>query len=109
MADKQHHYQVKIRWTGNRGNGTSSYTAYDRDSELTAPGKDPIALSADPAFRGDRQRWNPEELLLAAASTCHKLWYLHLCADAGIIVDAYEDNAEGTMVENQRGHYTQIT
>lgn len=109
MADKQHHYQVKIRWTGNRGNGTSSYTAYDRDSELTAPGKDPVALSADPAFRGDRQRWNPEELLLAAASACHKLWYLHLCADAGIIVYAYEDNAEGTMVENARGHFTQIT
>ena len=109
MANREHHYHIHIRWTGNRGSGTDSYTAYDRNGELVAEGKSIIALSADPAFRGDATRWNPEELLLASASACHKLWYLHLCADAGIIVDAYEDEAEGTMVEGERGHFTQIT
>lgn len=109
MTNKEHHYQVIVRWTGNRGNGTSSYTAYDRDSELSATNKPTILLSADPAFRGDKTRWNPEELLLAAASSCHKLWYLHLCADAGIIIDAYEDYAEGVMIESERGHFTKIT
>ncbi|KKW52284.1 OsmC family protein [Pantoea sp. BS_4] len=109
MANREHHYHIHIRWTGNRGSGTDSYTAYDRNGELAAEGKATIALSADPAFRGDATRWNPEELLLASASACHKLWYLHLCADAGIIVEAYEDAAEGTMVEGERGHFTQIT
>lgn len=109
MAVRQHHYQVTVTWTGNRGEGTSSYTAYDRSSDLQATGRDPIALSADPAFRGDASRWNPEQLLLASASACHKLWYLHVCADAGIIIDEYQDNAEGTMVEGVRGHFTRMT
>ncbi|ADU72033.1 OsmC family protein [Pantoea sp. At-9b] len=108
MAAREHHYQVTVRWTGNRGDGTASYTAYDRNGELLAAGKPTLPLSADPAFRGDASRWNPEELLLAAASACHKLWYLHLCADAGINVESYEDAAEGTMVEGTRGHFTQI-
>lgn len=106
---QEHHYQVTVRWTGNRGKGTSSYTAYDRNGELLADGKATVALSADPAFLGDESRWNPEELLLASASACHKLWYLHLCAVAGIIVEAYEDAAEGTMQEGTRGRFTQIT
>ncbi|MFT4270494.1 MAG: OsmC family protein [Pantoea sp.] len=109
MAAREHHYQVTVRWTGNRGDGTASYTAYDRNGELLANGKPTLPLSADPAFRGDASRWNPEELLLAAASACHKLWYLHLCADAGINVESYEDAAEGTMVEGVRGRFTQIT
>ncbi|KTR98894.1 MULTISPECIES: OsmC family protein [Pantoea] len=109
MAARQHHYQIYLRWSGNRGDGTASYTAYDRDSELQAPGKPPILLSADPAFRGDKTRWNPEELLLASAAACHKLWYLHLCADAGIVVEEYEDAAEGNMVEGARGRFTAIT
>lgn len=109
MAAKEHYYQVTVRWTGNRGNGTASYTAYGRNAELIAAGKETIALSADPAFRGDATRWNPEELLLASASACHKLWYLHLCSDAGIVVEAYEDAAEGTMIEGTRGRFTNIT
>ncbi|MGG6177161.1 OsmC family protein [Pantoea allii] len=109
MTCREHHYHINIRWTGNRGSGTDSYSSYDRNSELAADGKATIALSADPEFRGDATRWNPEELLLASASACHKLWYLHLCADAGIIVEAYEDMAEGTLVEGERGHFTQIT
>jgi hypothetical protein len=36
-------------------------------------------------FRGDAARWNPAELPIAALSACHQLWYLHLCADAGIV------------------------
>ncbi len=109
MADKQHHYEVTVLWTGNRGEGTASYTAYDRTGELSAGGREDIALSADPAFRGDPARWNPEQLLLASVSACHKLWYLHLCADAGIIVEEYQDTAGGTMIEGRRGHFTQIT
>lgn len=100
---RKHHYEVKVVWTGDLGSGTSSYTAYSRDYEMRAPGKPAIAGSSDPAFRGDASRWNPEELLVASLSACHKLWYLHLCAKAGVIVTKYEDRAEGVMIEEDGG------
>jgi organic hydroperoxide reductase OsmC/OhrA len=92
------------RWTGNLGTGTSSYTAYSRAHELSGTGKAAaIPGSSDPAFRGDRTRYNPEELLLGALSACHMLWVLHLCADAGITVTEYEDQAWGEMAEREDG------
>jgi len=96
----EHHYAVDVEWTGNQGTGTSGYRAYGRDHSITAGTKPVILGSSDPAFRGDAARWNPEDLLVAALSTCHQLWYLHLCADAGIAVVAYRDHATGTMVED---------
>ncbi|WP_343731174.1 OsmC family protein [Duganella sp.] len=92
-----HNYKLTVTWSGNRGTGTSGYRDYERSHVISADGKPSIPGSSDPAFRGDATRWNPEELLLASASACHKLWYLHLCADAGIVVTAYEDHAQGTM------------
>jgi organic hydroperoxide reductase OsmC/OhrA len=99
-----HHYKTALRWTGNLGTGTSSYRAYSRNHELSAPQKTaPIAASSDKSFRGEESRYNPEELLVAALSSCHMLSYLHLCADAGIVVTGYEDEAEGTMRVNPDG------
>ncbi|UXZ97522.1 OsmC family protein [Pseudomonas phytophila] len=103
MADKTHRYEVQITWTGNEGTGTSSYRGYSRSHVIQAEGKASIEGSSDPSFRGDPKRWNPEELLLASLSACHKLWYLGLCAGAGIVVLEYEDKAEGTMVEESDG------
>lgn len=100
MTHHEHRYQLSVTWTGNMGTGTSGYSAYSREHLIRSGTKPDIAGSSDPAFRGDASRWNPEELLVAAASACHKLWYLHLCSDAGIAVLAYEDDAEGTMVDN---------
>jgi organic hydroperoxide reductase OsmC/OhrA len=100
---REHRYSVTVRWTGNLGSGTSGYGAYSRDHAIGAEGKQNIQGSADPAFRGDRARWNPEELLVASLSTCHMLWYLHLAADSGIVVTAYTDQPEGTMEERSDG------
>src|SRR5258706_4528578 len=100
---REHRYEVEVVWTGNRGSGTSAYTAYGRDHELRVPGKSVIAGSSDQSFRGDIGRWNPEELLVASLSACHKLWYLHLCADAGVVVTSYVDQAEGIMIEEDGG------
>ena len=107
MADgKQHHYSVEVRWTGNLGEGTRSYQSYARTHEMTSGRKPAISGSSDPAFRGNDYRWNPEDLLVAAVSACHKLWYLHLCAVAGVNVVAYVDRAEGVMTEDtKRGGY----
>ncbi|QJC78692.1 OsmC family protein [Pseudomonas umsongensis] len=110
MVDKAHEYEVQVTWAGNNGTGTSSYRGYSRAHVIAANGKTPIEGSSDPSFRGDPTRWNPEELLLASLSACHKLWYLGLCAEAGIVVVAYEDNAQGTMVEesNGAGQFTSV-
>jgi len=103
MADKRHRYSVRLDWTGNEGSGTSSYRAYSRSHELSAPGKQVIAGSSDPGFRGDAARWNPEELLVASLAACHQLWYLHLCAEAKIVVQEYRDEASGVMIEQPDG------
>jgi organic hydroperoxide reductase OsmC/OhrA len=112
MAPKEHRYETLVEWTGNTGTGTSSYRAYERRYEVSAPGQPKPAIpgSSDPAFRGDRARWNPEELLLAALSACHQLSYLHKCADAGLVVTSYVDRAEGIMVEeaNGGGHFQRV-
>ena len=103
-AERQHHYRISTRWTGNLASGTSTYTAYSRNHELSGEGKSAaIAGSSDPAFRGDPSRYNPEELLVGALSACHMLWVLHLCADAGIVVTEYSDDAIGEMVEHGDG------
>ena len=99
MAKKAHTYKIDLEWTGNKGTGTSAYNAFDRNGIARAPGKADIAVSADPAFRGDAAKWNPEELLVVSLATCHKLWYLHLCAMAKIVVIEYRDAAEGVMEE----------
>lgn len=98
-----HDYTVDVVWTGDRGSGTSGYRDYSRDHELRAGDKPTLYGSSDPSFRGDPARWNPEELLVAALSQCHLLWYLHLSADRGVVVRAYSDAAHGVMEQNESG------
>jgi organic hydroperoxide reductase OsmC/OhrA len=102
--NREHNYSVSVVWTGNTGKGTSDYRSYTRDHEINVPGKVSIFGSSDPKFRGNPVRYNPEELLLAALSSCHMLWYLHFCAVAGVVVVSYEDRAEGTMEESPDGN-----
>ncbi len=104
-----HHYALDLVWQGNRGSGTTGYRDYGRDVLLTAPGKPELAGSADPTFRGDAARWNPEELLLAALAQCHLLSYLHSAVTHGIVVTAYDDSPVGTMAQaGQGGHFTEV-
>lgn len=107
---KAHIYRIGLVWTGNRGEGTKTYTSYDRAHEITVAEKPVIQGSSDPVFRGDKSKYNPEEMLVASLSACHLLSYLHLCADARIIVTGYTDDARGTMVQTEDGggHFTEV-
>jgi organic hydroperoxide reductase OsmC/OhrA len=100
---KHHTYEVQVDWTGNDGEGTKTYRSYRRDHMINAGGKAPISGSSDPNFRGDRTRYNPEELLVASLSSCHMLWYLHLCSANQITVLDYRDAASGMMEEDEDG------
>lgn len=106
-----HRYAVELEWTGNRGTGTSAYKAYGRDHVVTAEGKHHIEGSSDRVFFGDRDRWNPEEMLLSALSQCHMLSYLHVATNHGVVVVGYTDAATGVMEETGGGggHFTSVT
>lgn len=99
----QHHYKVDVTWTGNQGTGTKTYQGYGREHEIRIAGKPALAGSADPTFRGDASKHNPEDMLVTALSTCHMLSYLHQAVLAGVVVTAYEDHAEGTMETDAHG------
>ncbi|MEQ6900217.1 OsmC family protein [Nocardioides sp. YIM 152588] len=104
-----HHYRLDVAWQGNRGSGTSGYRDYGRDVLLSAAGKPDLEASADPTFRGDAARWNPEELLVAALSQCHLLSYLHSAVRHGIVVTEYVDEPVGTMSQvGQGGHFVEV-
>lgn len=111
MNSKIHRYEVSVLWTGNTGTGTSRPNGYSKNHEVRIDGKHVIEASSDPAFAGDPKRYNPEELLVAALSQCHMLWFLSLCAKNRIVVIAYEDRAVGTMVEHRdgAGEFTNVT
>lgn len=96
-------FEITTVWTGNTGSGTSSYADFERTHEFRAEGKPPLPGSSAPVYRGDASRYNPEELLIASASACHMLWYLHLCAQAGVVVNSYEDSASGQLALHPTG------
>lgn len=101
--NNQHKYSSTLEWTGNLGNGTSSYTSYGRDYKIVIAEKPPLLGSSDPQFRGDSSRHNPEDLLVASLSACHMLFYLHLCTVAGVNVVDYRDSPVGTMIVEKNG------
>jgi len=106
-----HHYQTTTTWTGNLGKGTSEYKGYDRAHTIGFVGKPDILGSSDAAFRGDKTKHTPEELFVSSLSTCHMLWYLHLCSVNGVVVTAYVDHAKGLMDEDAKGsgRFTEVT
>jgi organic hydroperoxide reductase OsmC/OhrA len=107
----EHRYAVRLDWQGNLGTGTSGYREYARDTLATAEGKPPIDGSSDRPFRGSPERWNPEDLLVMSLSQCHLLSYLHVAVNHRIVVEAYEDDAIGTMLQTADGggHFTSVT
>jgi len=100
---KRHSYKVRVDWTGNDGEGTKTYKGYRREHTIASEGKHQIQASSDPSFRGDRSRYNPEELLVASLSSCHMLWYLHLCSVNHVTVHDYRDAASGVLEERDDG------
>lgn len=108
--ERKHQYSLKLKWTGNKGEGTSHYRSYERSHTVTAENKAELMFSSDPVFRGDKTKYNPEELFVASLSSCHMLSYLHLCADAGIVVVDYHDDPVGIMMEasDGSGHFSEV-
>jgi len=95
-----HTYTSRLSWQGSTG---VSYDGYDRTHTVATPPADgQLVLSSDPAFRGNATLMNPEQLLLAAASSCQLLSFLAMAARSRIDVLSYEDEASAVMPEDER-------
>jgi organic hydroperoxide reductase OsmC/OhrA len=95
-----HRYRAHVAWRGSTKNG---YDAYNRTHTATAPpAQAQLALTSDPAFKGDPTHLNPEQLVVLAASSCQLLSFLAVAARARIDVTKYEDDAEAQMPEGDR-------
>ncbi len=95
--DADHQFLASLSWTGNRGTGTSGARDFGRDHVVSVAGKPDIRGSAARAFHGDLDRWNPEEMLIAALAQCHLLSYLYVATRAGVVVTGYTDEASGVL------------
>jgi len=107
---RDHDYSLELVWTGNTGQGTSSYRGYGRDHDIKGqPGT--LPGTADPFFRGVADRWNPEQLFIASLAQCHLLTYLWLCVGSGVVVTGYRDAPSGVMREEAdgSGRFTSVT
>mgnify|MGYP000396469764 CR=1 FL=1 len=107
---RTHRYTAEVEWTGRSPDEPWSYAAYSRAYTTRVPGKPELAGSADPTFRGDPDRHNPEDLFVAAISACHMLSYLALCARRGVEVLGYVDEAAGEMAleRDGSGRFTEV-
>jgi organic hydroperoxide reductase OsmC/OhrA len=95
-----HRYRASATWAGSTAAG---YDGYDRAHDARVEPADlDLALSSDPAFRGDPTRANPEQLLLLAASSCQLLSFLTVAARARLDVVSYTDDASAVMPEDDR-------
>ncbi|MDA8183369.1 MAG: OsmC family protein [Actinomycetota bacterium] len=92
----RHVYRSSLSWSGS----TADYATYDRRHEVTV-GAGSLAVSADAAFSGDPDLTNPEQMLVAAASSCQLLSFLALASRSGVEVVGYNDDAEGVMPESE--------
>ncbi|HSC01701.1 MAG TPA: OsmC family protein [Solirubrobacteraceae bacterium] len=95
-----HKYRCRLNWTGSTGAG---YDAYDRTHRVSCPpAGTELPLSSDPAFGGNPDLLNPEQLLVAAASSCQMLSFLAYAARVRIDVVSYVDEAEAVMPEDDK-------
>ena len=99
-----HRYATRVEWSGSTGVGYESYDRTHTVTPLAGTGVavDSLTMTADPAFRGRAELVNPEQLLLAAASSCQLLSFLAVAARARLDVIAYTDEADAVMPEDDR-------
>jgi len=96
-------YRANISWR--RQTNDFAYNTYNRNHTISFAGGSEITASAAPEFKGNASLVNPEELLVAALSSCHMLTFLAIAARQRIIVDSYKDDAVGVMTKNAQGKH----
>jgi len=80
-----------------------NYKTYDRTHKIHFSGGSDIFVAAAPEFLGNPEITNPEELMVAALSSCHMLTFLAIASMKNLVIDRYEDNAVGVLGKNSAG------
>jgi organic hydroperoxide reductase OsmC/OhrA len=94
-------HHASIRWS--RATPDFAYDTYDRGHDWRFGGGTTLRATSAPEYKGDAALPNPEEALVAALSSCHMLTFLAVAARKRLVVDAYEDDAEGVLAKNAEG------
>ena len=95
-------HRATVRWR--RTSADFTYDTYNRAHDVVfKDGAIVLAGSAAPAFKGDADRVDPEEAYVASLSSCHMLTFLAICARKRLIVDSYEDDADGHLEKGSNG------
>jgi organic hydroperoxide reductase OsmC/OhrA len=100
---KNHTFTLTLTWEKPADVTTSPRDPHRRRHTISYPGKPNISGSAAPAFHGEVERWNPEELLLASLAQCHMLTFFYLASQEGLEVTDYRDRPEATLDTHQDG------
>jgi organic hydroperoxide reductase OsmC/OhrA len=95
-------HNVVLSWS--RGDAPFTYNDYPRNHAITFKNGAPVIFSASPAYKGDPGKGDPEDMLVAALSSCHMLSFLAIAAKKKVTVDSYEDDAVG-FLENDGGKW----
>jgi organic hydroperoxide reductase OsmC/OhrA len=88
-------HRITLKWF--KGDVPFTYETYTRNHTVTFKDGAPQIFSASPVYKGDPSKGDPEDLLVAALSSCHMLSFLAICAKKRITVEAYDDDAVGTL------------
>lgn len=94
-------HRTSLAWV--RRTPDFAYDTYGRDHVISFAGGARLEASAAPEYRGEAAKANPEEQLVGALSSCHMLTFLAICARKKLVVDAYDDEAEGVLEKNAEG------
>ena len=95
----EHH--IVLNWE--KGDAPFTYDAYSRNHAIRFKNsQETVIVSAAPAYKGDGSKADPEDLLVAALSSCHMLSFLAIAAKKKLTVHSYQDEACG-FLENDNG------
>ena len=95
-------HKIALSWS--RGEAAFTYDDYPRNHEIRFKTGAPVTFSAAAAYRGDASKGDPEDMLVAALSSCHMLSFLAIAAKKRVSVDSYQDDASG-FLENEGGKW----
>jgi organic hydroperoxide reductase OsmC/OhrA len=88
-------HKITLAWTD--GGKPFTYDSYPREHAVTFKNGQTMTVSAAPAYRGDGVHGDPEDLLVAALSSCHMLSFLAICTKKKVTVKSYRDDAVGYL------------
>lgn len=106
----KHLFKAKLDWFSKEKEAVPTSKRYSKNHSIAIEGKPILSVSAAKAFKGDPTLYNPEDLLLSSIVSCHMMSYLYVCAQNGIELLSYTDEAEATLevLEDGSGHFTEV-